>query len=167
MERTHFQDPCPIAQWANVFGDWWVPMLLREAMYGARTFNEFHENLKISRNSLTRRLNRLVELEIFKKIPYSKRKSRYELSARGRDALNVLAAATGWSNAWVFAKGASPIELRDATTGEMVQPLVVDRATGNPIDFNNLVLAPGPGFPAARSVRQWRFGETGKVRVSV
>ena len=37
MRRTRFDDsPCPIARTADLIGDWWTPMVLREAFLGRR-----------------------------------------------------------------------------------------------------------------------------------
>ena len=94
MERTRFDDyPCPIARAANIFGDWWVPLLMREAMYGVETFNEFQDNLGISKNILNRRLSRLVDEGIFQKDLYQKpSRYRYILTEKGKEALSILAA---------------------------------------------------------------------------
>lgn len=62
MRRTRFDDwPCSIARTTDLLGDWWTPLLLREAFYGARRFDDFVERLGIGRNVLTERLKRLVE----------------------------------------------------------------------------------------------------------
>lgn len=169
MERKRFDDqPCPIAQAANIFGDWWVPLLLREAMYGVETFSGFQENLGISRNILNQRLLRLIEAGIFEKVPSPRAdRARYLLTEKGRAALPILAALSAWSNDWVFDQRNYPIELRHKDTLEPVEPVVIDRRTGRPIDVEELVMSPGPGFPPSEEVRRWRFGESGVVPISL
>ena len=50
MRRTRFDDaPCPIARTTDLVGDWWTPMLLREAFLGRRRFDEFQRALSVSR----------------------------------------------------------------------------------------------------------------------
>ncbi|MFF4514809.1 winged helix-turn-helix transcriptional regulator [Streptomyces mirabilis] len=62
MRRTSFaQWPCSIARTMDLLGDWWTPLVLREAFYGIRRFDAFQESLGIARNTLTDRLRRLVE----------------------------------------------------------------------------------------------------------
>ncbi|NGO11361.1 hypothetical protein G5C60_28095 [Streptomyces sp. HC44] len=41
--------------------DWWTPLVLSEAIYRIRRFDEFRDSLEIARNPLTNRLRRLVE----------------------------------------------------------------------------------------------------------
>jgi DNA-binding HxlR family transcriptional regulator len=39
--------PCPVARVADLIGDPWTPLLLRDAMFGARRFEDFHRYLGI------------------------------------------------------------------------------------------------------------------------
>ena len=169
MERKRFDDyPCPIARAANIFGDWWVPLLMREAMYGVETFNEIQDNLGISKNILNRRLSRLVDEGIFQKDLYQRpSRYRYILTEKGKEALSILAAMAAWSDSWLFTDQDYPIEIRDRNTGRRVRPRIVDKETGEPLEMENLVLAPGPGFPDSKEARNWRFGERGEVSVEL
>lgn len=162
MERKRFdQQPCPIARAADLFGDWWVPLILREALYGVDQFNEFAERLDISKNILQQRLQRLVEAGIFERQLYCERpqRFRYRLTERGRSALQLLAAMAAWSNRWVFEEGQHPIELVDRRTGQVVEPVVTDARSGQPLQAEHLEMRPGPGFPSSPEIRAWRFGE--------
>ena len=44
----------------DLLGDWWTPLVLREAFYGIRKFDDFQRELGIARNTLNDRLRRLV-----------------------------------------------------------------------------------------------------------
>src|SRR5205814_478070 len=62
MKRTSFARwPCSIARTMDLLGDWWTPLVLRDAFYGIRRFDEFQEALGIARNTLADRLRRLVD----------------------------------------------------------------------------------------------------------
>ena len=62
MKRTRFdQAPCPIARTTDLIGDWWTPVVMREAFFGCRRFDQFQARLGVSRATLTQRLERLVE----------------------------------------------------------------------------------------------------------
>lgn len=153
MERKRFDtQPCPIARAVDLFGDWWIPLILREALYGATQFNEFQSRLGISRNILNQRLQRLLSEGILQRSG-----AKYELTSKGKGALQILAAMTAWSNQWVFAEDERPIELFDCRTGETLDPVMVDRRTGQPLDLAAVAMRPGPGFPASEEVRAWRF----------
>src|SRR5437763_3239979 len=71
MRRTSFTKwPCSIARTMDLLGDWWTPLVLREAFYGIRRFDEFQESLGIARNTLTDRLRRLVDEGLMDKQAY-------------------------------------------------------------------------------------------------
>ena len=143
MRRTRFdQDICPIARTTDLIGDWWTPVVMREAFYGCRRFEQFQERLGVSRATLTERLNRLVHEGMLDKIPYQTNPVRHEyrLTEKGRDFYSVLAAMFRWGDRWLFGDEGASLELYDKTTGETVQPLVVDETTGIPIDARRIML---------------------------
>ncbi|MEM9194756.1 MAG: helix-turn-helix domain-containing protein [Myxococcota bacterium] len=162
MKRTRFDDwPCSVARTVDLLGDWWTPLVLREAFYGARRFDEFHSRLGIGRNILTERLKRLVGEEILRKVPYQQRPTRYEyrLSRKGVELISVILAMMRWGDDWL-AKEGPPVLVVDETTGQPIRPLVVDEHTGQPIDPRRLAVCPGPGFPAdqlAEEIAAGRF----------
>ncbi len=42
MRRTRFDRwPCPIARATDLVGDWWTPIILRNAFAGQRRFEQF------------------------------------------------------------------------------------------------------------------------------
>jgi len=42
VRRTRFDaDPCPIARVADLFGDWWTPIILRDVLFGVQRFEDF------------------------------------------------------------------------------------------------------------------------------
>jgi DNA-binding HxlR family transcriptional regulator len=152
VRRTKFDDwPCSIARTTDLLGDWWTPLVLREAFYGARHFEEFAERLGIGRNVLTARLKRLVDEGVLRTEPYHERPLRHEyrLTDKGRELFGVLAAMIRWGDDWLGTDDGPPVELVDRRSGRVVRPLVVDEGTGKPLDPRNLVARPGPGFPAA------------------
>jgi DNA-binding HxlR family transcriptional regulator len=161
MRRTSFEDwNCSIARATDILGDWWTPLVLREAFYGTRRFDDFVERLGIGRNILTERLRRLTEEEILNKVAYQERPARYEyrLTDKGRALFGVIAALHRWGNDWLASKDGPPNELVDKRTGKVVKPIVVDEATGEPLDPRQLLVRPGPGFreaaPTRRSVKR-------------
>ncbi|MGT2431721.1 winged helix-turn-helix transcriptional regulator [Cupriavidus basilensis] len=46
MQRKTFRNmQCPIARGLERVGEWWSMLLMREAFYGARRFDDFQKNL--------------------------------------------------------------------------------------------------------------------------
>jgi DNA-binding HxlR family transcriptional regulator len=106
MRRKSLQsDNCPIARTLDRVGDWWSLLIVREAHRGARRFEEFRENLDISDNTLSRRLQTLVEHGVLERRPYQERPLReeYVLTDRGRDLDPVLEALYAWGEKWTEA----------------------------------------------------------------
>jgi DNA-binding HxlR family transcriptional regulator len=149
MRRTRFSDwPCSIARTVDLVGDWWTPLVMREAFYGARRFEEFQRHLGLSRNVLSQRLERLVEEGMLERVPYQQRPRRhdYRLTDKGRDFFSVLAAMISWGDRWLAEDAGPPVELSNRETGAPVRPEVVDAETGEAIDIRRIVARPGPGM---------------------
>jgi DNA-binding HxlR family transcriptional regulator len=155
VRRTRFdREPCPIARTADLIGDWWTPMVLREAFYGRRRFEEFQHALGLPRPVLAQRLARLVSERLLEKNLYEEHPPRYEyaLTDKGRAFFDVLAAMWRWGSDWMWEGGRPPADLVDATSGKVVRPTVVDERTGEPIDPRRLRLR----------IRRRRAGATGR-----
>src|SRR6266851_2634495 len=132
MQRKTFGNmQCPVARSLERVGEWWSILILRDAVYGLKRFDEFQKSLEIAPNMLTRRLNALVKADLLKRHRYSEKPPRYEyvLTNRGRDFRPVLLSLLAWGNKHFAPEGASVI-LLDASTGENVDPVLVDGATG-------------------------------------
>ncbi len=144
MRRTRFEDAvCPIARTTDLMGDWWTPMVMREAFLGRRRFDEFQKALSVSRGVLAKRLSRLVEEDLLEKRAYEVRPPRFEyiLTEKGRAFYSVLAAMWRFGEDWLWEEGSeSPLQLFDRETGEPVAPRVVNERTGVPIDVRQMRL---------------------------
>jgi DNA-binding HxlR family transcriptional regulator len=144
MRRTRFEDAdCPIARTTDLMGDWWTPMVMREAFLGRRRFDEFQKALSVSRGILAKRLLRLVDEGLLEKRAYESRPPRFEyiLTEKGRAFYSVLAAMWRFGEDWLWEDGSeSPLQLFDRETGEPVAPRVVNERTGVPIDVRQLRL---------------------------
>jgi DNA-binding HxlR family transcriptional regulator len=142
MRRTRFDDaPCPIARTADLIGDWWTPMVMREAFLGRRRFDEFQHALSLSRGVLAQRLARLVDVGLLERRPYQARPPRHEyvLTDKGRAFYPVLAAMWRWGSDWLWEEGSEPpLELYDKESGRPLRPQLVDENTGDPIDVRRV-----------------------------
>jgi DNA-binding HxlR family transcriptional regulator len=141
MRRTRFDRwPCPIARATDLVGDWWTPLVLRDAFFGMRRFEQFQASLGLSRAVLTQRLNRLVEEGLLEKVPYEDHPPRFEyhLTDKGRAFFAVLAAMWRWGSDWLWDEHGPPVVLVDRSSGEVVRPAVVDARTGQSLDSRQL-----------------------------
>src|SRR4029453_4478096 len=134
MRRTRFHRwPVPIARATDLIGDWWTPLVLREAFSGRRRFEDFQQALHGPRAGLAKRPGRLVPEGFLKKVPYAERPTRYEyrLTDKGRAFWDVLAAMWRWGSDWLWADGKRPpVMFVDPATGAQGRPVGVDENTG-------------------------------------
>ena len=143
MRRTRFDDwPCPIARVTDLVGDWWTPLVMRQAFYGARRFDQYVDALGIPRPVLSKRLTRLTDEGLLEKRRYEDHPPRYEyrLTDKGRAFWDVLAAMWRYGMDWQWTDDDPPLVLRDRATGAEVHPVVVDEATGERLDIRRLRL---------------------------
>jgi len=156
MRRTSFRRwPCSIARSVDLLGDWWTPLVLREAFFGARRFEEFQARLGIGRNVLAERLRRLVREGLFERRQYQDRPARYEyrLTEKGSDFVAVLVAIMRWGDRWLDGGKGPPVRLRHRPCGSLVHAEVVCSECREPLELGDLGIELGPGFPRSQAVR--------------
>ena len=93
---------CPIAKASELLGDKWTLHIIREALVGAKRFNELERGLgRISPAMLTKRLNELVinGLLIRKKISGQKG-HEYFLTQAGRELAPLIRQLGDWGMRW-------------------------------------------------------------------
>jgi DNA-binding HxlR family transcriptional regulator len=96
--------PCPIARTLDLVGEWWTLLIVRDALLGARRFDDFKAT-GIADNVLSARLKKLIEAGILKRRRYQARPDRYEylLSEKGYALAPVVLALRSWGKR--FTKG--------------------------------------------------------------
>ena len=164
MKRTTFAGwPCSIARTIDLLGDWWTPLVLREALYGTTRFDDFERVLRIGRNVLSQRLNRLVDAGILERVPYQNHPPRYDyrLTDMGRDVFPVLAAIARFGDQWLAGTDGPPVILHHTTCQHDTQAEVVCSHCRQPLRLGDITPLLGPGYPArhrAAALATGRFG---------
>lgn len=156
MRRTSFANwPCSIARTMDLLGDWWTPLVLREAFYGVTRFDAFQQELGIARNTLADRLRRLVDEGLLDKRPYQSDPVRhdYVLTEKGRDFFGVLAAMNTWGNRWLSGDEGAPVVFRHEPCGHDSAAEVVCAHCKEPMTAADTRPRMGPGFPARLAER--------------
>lgn len=136
---------CPIARSLERVGDEWSVLILRDALYGLTRFDEFQKSLGIAPNILTRRLATLVGTGMLERTQYSEHPPRYDyrLTDAGRDFRTVILAMLAWGNRHFAHEGLSTVVV-DVETGEIADPIVVDRKSGRPLIGPDFKVVAGP-----------------------
>jgi len=117
MRRTGLGNhPCSIARAVDVVGEWWTPLILRDVSYGVRRFRELQDDLGVSANVLSDRLDALVGAGILKTAVYQEKpqRSEYLLTEKGLDLLPALLALMQWGDRWAWGAGAGPVAVEHA-----------------------------------------------------
>lgn len=122
MRRKSFAGMlCPIARSLNVVGEWWTLLIVRDALDGARRFEDFRQS-GIADNILSTRLDLLVREGIFERRAYQEHPPRHEylLTAKGRDLLPVITALGVWGLRWTDGPQAPPAGTRKCTSAAIL-----------------------------------------------
>jgi DNA-binding HxlR family transcriptional regulator len=119
--------PCSVARSLTIVADRWLFLLLREACFGVRKFDDFHRTTGIARNIIADRLGYLVEHGMLKKKKYQDRPERFEyrLAEKGRAVYEPILALMQWGDRWESGKAGPPLVLMHKKCGKRFDPLVV------------------------------------------
>ena len=93
---------CPVAKAAEVFGDRWSPIIIRELCFGARSFGQLLEAAPpISRTMLAQRLKQLEQFGVVHIEPKPCGKGHlYRLTPAGEDFRSVIELLSVWGQRW-------------------------------------------------------------------
>lgn len=149
MRRASFADMnCSIARSLEIVGEWWTPLILRDAFLGVTRFDEFQERLGIARNVLATRLDRLVEAGVMERRSYEEARRRYDyvLTPKGRALWPVLEALRQWGDEWVLGPGREPVQLLHTTCGARTRAEMACGHCGERLRPGEIRPVPGPGL---------------------
>ncbi|HEY1450833.1 MAG TPA: helix-turn-helix domain-containing protein [Solirubrobacteraceae bacterium] len=124
MKRTALgHHPCSIARTLDVAGEWWTPLILRDVAYGVRRFAAIQEDLGISANVLSDRLETLVAEGILQRSVYQQRPERHEyrLTEKGADLIPALLALMQWGDRWMWPEARGPVRVLHEQCGHDVR----------------------------------------------
>jgi DNA-binding HxlR family transcriptional regulator len=87
LGKDYQRQDCSIARALEVVGERWTLLIVRDALYGVRRFNDFQAHLDIPKAVLSERLNGLVERGILTHTPDPDHAGRhlYDLTDAGRE----------------------------------------------------------------------------------
>ena len=84
---------CPIARTANIIGDTWSLMIIRDLCSGTKRFGELTRSLEgVSSRTLTKKLQFLEEHKIIERVEYSEVPPRveYSLTKKGKELNTII-----------------------------------------------------------------------------
>lgn len=148
---------CSVARAMEVVGDRWSILLLREAYYGVKRFDEFEYYVGIAPNILSSRLKKLVDADILARIPLAEHAGRYEyvLTEKGRDFFPTYLALKKWGDDWLAEPAGPQVVFNDRSSGEEINYPKLLTARGKPLRLEDVEIVPGAG---AVPFNRKRFG---------
>ena len=148
-KRVTAPDYCMIARAMDVIGEQWTLLIIRDAFFGIRHFDEFQRSLGIARNILATRLTKLIEEDIFTRSPHpdDRRKVEYRLTDRGRELLPIIISLTQWGSKWKRREGElRPFSMVDRETGAPIARVEIRSTEGRVLGSRDFKLVAGPGL---------------------
>ncbi len=135
--------PDGIERAADILGDRWRILVLREAFYGVRRYGEMVRNLGIARNVLASRLKTLVDDGLLERRRYRRDPDWYEyvLTDTGRDLYGAIVAVLHWTDVHWPNRG-EQLRLTHRPCGEHIHAEVVCSACGGPLDPREVQVEP-------------------------
>ena len=167
MTRNNLDNQnCSVAQALEIIGEWWTILILREAFFGTRRFEDFQQHLNIARNILTTRLRKLCEHGILTRVPVKEgaKRHEYRLTPMGKDLIVVVVALTQWGDRWLHSGEGAPVIFCDRETGEPIADVDLHSKDGRHLIPRQIMLKPGPGANIETQKRLQEIAKTWKIR---
>ena len=143
MPRTSFKNiDCPVAQGAELIGDKWKIMILRNAFFGMTRFDDFLQSLNISSKVLSARLAEMVDDGILARetSETDKRAKLYSLTEKGKDLLTFTVSLAQWSERWDQKES---IKFITKSSGKPVERVTLRSASEEEVRHDDVVVAQG------------------------
>jgi DNA-binding HxlR family transcriptional regulator len=149
-DRFRYSDAnCSIARTLGVVGEKWTLLILREAFYGLRRFDDFQTALGCARNLLADRLKTLVMHGLLERVAYQneggRSRNEYRLTDKGRDLFPAVVALMQWGDQWAADEGGPPVRLVHRECGEPVRAQLTCDAGHAHLNARDTEAVPGPG----------------------
>jgi DNA-binding HxlR family transcriptional regulator len=148
---------CSMARAMAVVGDRWSILILREAYYGTKRFDEFEYYIGVAPNILSNRLKRFVDAGIMKRVPLPEHSSRYDyvLTDKGRDFFPAYLALKKWGDDWLAEPAGPQVVFREREAGRAIEYPKLLTSGGEPLRLEDVEAVAGSG---AVAFNRKRFG---------
>jgi DNA-binding HxlR family transcriptional regulator len=92
---------CPVARAAEIFGERWTPLVVRELLCGSTRFNEIRRGVpRMSTTLLSQRLRKLEEIGVIEHVQAAGA-ADYRLTAAGEELRPIIMALGHWGSRWI------------------------------------------------------------------
>ena len=148
--RLRYTDEnCTIKGALEIVGEKWSLLVLREAFFGIRRFDDFHRVLGCARNLLSDRLGKLTDHGVLDRVAYrepgQRTRHEYHLTEKGRDLLPALVALMQWGDRWTAGPDGPPTEVLHRGCGAKVNAVLACEDGHGELTARDTEAVPGPG----------------------
>jgi DNA-binding HxlR family transcriptional regulator len=144
LGKDYLGQDCSLSRALELLGERWTLLVVQNALYGVRRFNDFQVRLDIPKAVLSDRLGRLTEGGVLEKRQYQSSPPRFEylLTEAGVDLWPAVYALSVWSHRHIG--GEPPRLFRHADCGTKLLP-TGDCPECGPVAARDVEMYPGPG----------------------
>lgn len=148
---------CSMARAMAVVGDRWSILIMREAFYGVKRFDEFEYYVGIAPNILSNRLKKLVDAGVMTRVPLAEHAGRYEyvLTEKGRDFFPAYLALKRWGDDWLAEPKGPQVVFREREAGRAIKYPELRAVSGKKLRLEDVEVVAGSG---AVAFNRKRFG---------
>jgi DNA-binding HxlR family transcriptional regulator len=140
---------CSIRRALKDVGETWALLILREAIYGVRRFDDFARALGCGRGVLSDRLKKLIAAGVMARREYvepgQRPRAEYHLTEKGEGLFPALLALSQWSDRWDPPPGGPVAVVTARGSGRPVRAVMTDEAQVRALPMADLSLRLGPG----------------------
>lgn len=161
-QRVATERRCSIASTVGILSDAWAFLVIREAFFGSKRFEEFRSGLEITRATLTDRLRRLTHEGILRESSYSDTSSRveYKLTKAGIDLYPTFMSLMQFGDRWLETSKSGPLQLIHQHCNCVSKPMVVCSCCEQRITASEVTYHDGPGAGRMAAETPWRSRRT-------
>jgi DNA-binding HxlR family transcriptional regulator len=145
LPKDYTGQACSLARSLEIVGERWTLLIVRDAFYGVRRFNDFYAHLQIPRAVLTARLALLVEEGVLDQNWVRTNRSEYLLTDKGLALWPIVLSLIDWGDRYYTNNGPRRIFRHDTdqapldATGECTK-------CGQQVAPRDIDITPGPSL---------------------
>lgn len=157
-DRANLVRASSIGRALEVIGDRWVLMILQQAFFGVKRFEQLQRRLDIARSTLTSRLKQLVEHGVLERSIYQDNPPRYDyrLTEKGWALFPTGLMARGWQQQWTDVGGLRPVDIIHQDCGHATEPWLACASCRQPVLARETRYEDGPGAGWIQRVKKRR-----------
>jgi len=136
---------CSLAQTLSVIGEHWTMLIIRDAFFGLRRFDQFQKSLGIARNVLSGRLKKLVEAGVLEKTE-GPGHPEYHLTEKGLALQPLLISMTHWGDTYMPHPDGKRLTFVDRKEGKPIRNMAVYASDGQKLKARDIKARRGPAL---------------------